>query len=324
MGGRYVSAQATELWQAVCSLPPPHTRQEHARPNLAFCDNFACRLRSLSVFRPTREIRSRCGFAEAEDRPRGARRRAGRHREGGGGGGVMVVGEGREREAFRSLGRNQDAKDAVRSARAAVLRQNQKASGNSTLSADHPSCSSTPGRHRGPSFTGLDRFVCSFNLWPAGCQALFRNTLRGRHRTDNSYRMAQWPVTVLPARYSSRERRSSRRPYSQPIRAFLSPVASPSSTLPRYSNQTPTTTVDPDGDERPTAVHQSFRYPHARDISHGCHQFTSTAAHIRINGHKHLQARRRWQHRNHWTTQGAHNCRLFRVSRWYGGANRCW
>ncbi len=51
---------------------------------------------------------------------------------------------------FRSLGRKEAAKEAVRSARAAVLRQNQKVSVNSNLSYPTTSSSSlTPGRHQG-------------------------------------------------------------------------------------------------------------------------------------------------------------------------------
>lgn len=55
-------------------------------------------------------------------------RGAGAHREGGGGGGKPVADESEEKGAFRSLGRKKAAKTDVHSARAAVLRQNQKVS----------------------------------------------------------------------------------------------------------------------------------------------------------------------------------------------------
>ena len=73
------------------------------------------------------------------------------YREGGGGGGGKPVDDESEgKGAFRSLGRTGATKTAVRSARAAVLRQNQKASASV--------CTSFCPRHvtgvRRPSSTG--------------------------------------------------------------------------------------------------------------------------------------------------------------------------
>lgn len=77
-----------------------------------------------------REIRSRCGFATAEDGERRGKRgkRSGRFIGGGddGGDGGGSVGDGVGGRDFRSLGRKKAEKEAVQSARTAILRQNQR------------------------------------------------------------------------------------------------------------------------------------------------------------------------------------------------------
>lgn len=78
----------------------------------------------------SREIRSRCGFTTAEDgEGRGKRgKRSGRFIGGGDGGGDGggSMGDGVGDKDFRTLGRKKAEKEAVKSARTAILRQNQR------------------------------------------------------------------------------------------------------------------------------------------------------------------------------------------------------
>eukprot|EP00752_Nemacystus_decipiens_P004479 g4091.t1 len=110
---------------------PAEAKRAGVDPFALWTEQRARRLRTnlfnLLTAAGPREIRSRCGVAAAGDGRRGVRsRRAGVHREGGGGGGKPVDDEFEEKGVFRSLDRSKAAKTAVRSARAAVLRQNQK------------------------------------------------------------------------------------------------------------------------------------------------------------------------------------------------------
>lgn len=98
------------------------------------------------------------------------------HREGGGGGDMLKDEESEEKGAFRSLCRKKATKTAVRSARAAVLRQNQKVSAPLCTLFSLPSTpdagpSTTWARQSSP-FTYL---TCGMRVWEgAGGQCVKR------------------------------------------------------------------------------------------------------------------------------------------------------
>lgn len=92
-------------------------------------------------------------------------RQAGVHREGSGGGGKLGDEESKEKGAFRSLGRKKATKTAARSARAAVLRQNQKVSATACNSS---SLSLTPDRCVGACTWARQPSPCTYmqcNMW---------------------------------------------------------------------------------------------------------------------------------------------------------------